>query len=155
MAVLLIIPADPESVVDQARPWLRHDAGTNLARHGTPIIDPGQSLDHPLDDITAASTSIGPPHSGHDRICHALRKTRVGYPGIRLSRDALHGDAPGPIARGITKTVAAVTTSCPNCQARPRLTAPGWRTRYSQPTLSGVLERFARVEHVSRKHRTA
>lgn len=52
--VLLIVPVDPDSIVQQARPWLRHEARGNLARHGTPLIVGDASLNRPLADIAGA-----------------------------------------------------------------------------------------------------
>jgi hypothetical protein len=52
--VLLIFPAAPQAAVSQARPWLRKEARSNIARYGTPIVVSGLSLDHSLDDIAAA-----------------------------------------------------------------------------------------------------
>jgi hypothetical protein len=52
--VLLIVPTDPEAAVAQTHPWLRREARANLARHGTPIVLSGKSLDHSLDAIARA-----------------------------------------------------------------------------------------------------
>lgn len=52
--LLLIVPMDPDGIVRQARPWLRRDARANLARHGTPLVVPGASLNRPLADIAEA-----------------------------------------------------------------------------------------------------
>jgi hypothetical protein len=52
--VLLIFPADPQAAVGQVRPWLRREARSNIARYGTPIVMSGLSLDHSLEDISAA-----------------------------------------------------------------------------------------------------
>lgn len=55
--VLLVLPADPEAAVGRARPWLRAELRTNLARYGTPIAVTGRSLDHSLDEIAAAAAA--------------------------------------------------------------------------------------------------
>jgi hypothetical protein len=52
--VLLIVPTDPEAALARTHPWLRREARANLARHGTPIVLSGQSLDHSLDAIAGA-----------------------------------------------------------------------------------------------------
>jgi hypothetical protein len=52
--VLLIVPTEPQVVVDRVRPWLVREARGNLARYGTPIVLSGQSLDHSLDAIATA-----------------------------------------------------------------------------------------------------
>lgn len=54
LPVLLVYPADPAAVAGRVRPWLRREARGNLARHGTPIVLSGASLDKSLDDIDAA-----------------------------------------------------------------------------------------------------
>jgi hypothetical protein len=48
---LFVIVVDPQAVIAQARPWLRAEARANLARHGTPIVVSGRSLDRPLTEI--------------------------------------------------------------------------------------------------------
>ncbi|MCO5994790.1 hypothetical protein [Actinoallomurus rhizosphaericola] len=58
--VLLIVPTQPEIVVDRVRPWLFREARGNLARYGTPIVLSDQSLDHSLDDITTAVRRLRP-----------------------------------------------------------------------------------------------
>jgi hypothetical protein len=52
--MLLIFPADPQAAIGQVRPWLRREARGNLVRYGTPIVVPGLSLDHSVDDILTA-----------------------------------------------------------------------------------------------------
>lgn len=51
---LLLVPADPEDALRQTLPWLRREARTNMARHGTPIVLSDLSLDHSADDILGA-----------------------------------------------------------------------------------------------------
>jgi hypothetical protein len=53
--LLLIVPVDPAALVRQARPWLRAELRTNLARYGTPVAVNGRSLDHSLDEIATAA----------------------------------------------------------------------------------------------------
>jgi hypothetical protein len=62
--VLLILPADPPAAVRSMRPWVRSEGRTNLARYGTPIVIPEQSVDHTVADIAAAIArlSSGPDH---------------------------------------------------------------------------------------------
>jgi hypothetical protein len=58
--VLLIFPADPHAAIGAARPWLRRELRGNLARHGTPIVVSGTSLDHSVDDMAAAVRQYWP-----------------------------------------------------------------------------------------------
>jgi hypothetical protein len=51
---VLIVPTDSDGVVRQTRPWLRRDARSNLARHGTPLVVPSASLNRSAEDIAAA-----------------------------------------------------------------------------------------------------
>lgn len=51
---VLIVPTAPDTVIRQARPWLRREARAKLARHGTPLVVPAASLNRSADDIGAA-----------------------------------------------------------------------------------------------------
>ena len=57
--VLLVVPVDAPAAIARARPWLRAELRTNLARYGTPIAVNGQSLDRSLDEIAAAAAAHG------------------------------------------------------------------------------------------------
>jgi hypothetical protein len=61
--VLFITPTAPEFVIGQMRPWLRPEARREFARHGTPIVVGGQSLDHSLEDVLAAAHRSRPMSS--------------------------------------------------------------------------------------------
>ena len=52
--LILIVPAVPEAVNRQVRPWLRHDVRRRLARYGTPLVVSDSILDHSVDDIFTA-----------------------------------------------------------------------------------------------------
>jgi hypothetical protein len=52
--VLLILPTDPQAAVQSMRPWVRSEGRTNLARYGTPIVIPEQSVDHSVTEMAAA-----------------------------------------------------------------------------------------------------
>ncbi|MFE9694831.1 hypothetical protein [Micromonospora sp. NPDC005806] len=54
LPVLLIIPTAPDAALGQVRPWLRAEARSHLAQHGTPIVVSGQSMDHSVEDILSA-----------------------------------------------------------------------------------------------------
>jgi hypothetical protein len=62
---LLIIPNDTAAALSRMRPWLRAEGRSNLARYGTPIVVPQQSMDHTLDQMCAAFARLRPaPSSG-------------------------------------------------------------------------------------------
>jgi hypothetical protein len=52
--LLLVIPAVPEAVIRQVRPWLRRDVRRKLATYGTPLVLADTILDHSIDEIFAA-----------------------------------------------------------------------------------------------------
>jgi hypothetical protein len=58
--MLLIYPVDSSGVFRQMRPWLRSQARTEFARHGTPIVVGDRSLDHSVDDILCAVNRFRP-----------------------------------------------------------------------------------------------
>jgi hypothetical protein len=58
--VLLVVPADPDATVRQARWWLRREARTDLASLGAPVVIDDRSLDHTLADIRAAVATHAP-----------------------------------------------------------------------------------------------
>jgi hypothetical protein len=58
--VLLVVPTAPDDVLRQARPWLRTELRRNVIRYGTPIVVPGPSSDHTVDDILTAVAARRP-----------------------------------------------------------------------------------------------
>jgi hypothetical protein len=55
--LLLVMVADPASIIARTRPWLRSEARKNLQRYGTPIVLSDLSLNRPLDEIAIAFKS--------------------------------------------------------------------------------------------------
>ncbi|WP_027344291.1 hypothetical protein [Hamadaea tsunoensis] len=59
--VVLVVPARPDQVLHQVRPWLRGDVRKRVAQFGTPLVIADTSLDRPIDDIFAAIEYLRPP----------------------------------------------------------------------------------------------
>ncbi|WP_127507067.1 STM3941 family protein [Actinoplanes solisilvae] len=58
--ILLIVPSDPQAVLQQARPWLRAEGRAGIARYGTPIAVMSANLDRTFDEIQEAVARFRP-----------------------------------------------------------------------------------------------
>jgi hypothetical protein len=52
--ILLIFPSDPQATVRGMRPWVRHEARTNITRYGTPLTVPQATTDRTVAEMRAA-----------------------------------------------------------------------------------------------------